>query len=60
MPLFDSNLARIPQMDYQFNDLLRWFFYKNQCNTISITGKPHVTRWVKQETPIYGSILTVK
>ena len=47
-------------MDCYFDDLLERFCYKNQCNTISVTGKPDVTRRVNQETPIYGSISTVE
>jgi len=34
-----QGLARIPQMDYQFDDLLGRFCYKNQCNTIIATGQ---------------------
>ena len=54
-----AGLARIPQMDCHFDDLLERFCYKNQCNTISVTGKPRATQRVNQETPIYGSISTV-
>ncbi len=45
-------LARIPQMDYQFDDLLGRFCYKNQCNTIIATGQTRLTWQVKPESLI--------
>ena len=51
--------ARIPQMDYQFDDLLGRFCYKNQCDTNTTTSQPRVTRRVNPNTPICGSISTV-
>ncbi len=41
-----SYLARIAQMDYQFEDVIGRFCYKNQCHTIITTGQPRVTRRV--------------
>ena len=52
-------LTRIPQMDYQFDDLLGRFYYKNQCDTNTTTSQPRVTRRVNPNTPICGSISTV-
>ncbi len=52
-------LARISQIDYQFDGLLGCFCYKNQCNTIITTGSPRVPRRVNPKKPIYGSISTV-
>ncbi len=46
-------------MNCQFDDVLGRFCYKNQCNTIIITGKTHVTRRVNPESLICGSISTV-
>ena len=36
-------LTRIPRMNYQFDDVLGRFYYKNQCNTIITTGETRVT-----------------
>ena len=52
-------LARIPQMNCQFDDMHERFCYKNQCNTIITTGQTRVTRWVNPESLICGSISTV-
>ena len=52
------NLARIPQMDCQFDDLLGRFCYKNQCNTIIATGQTRLTLRVTQESSLCGSIST--
>lgn len=46
-------------MDYQFDDLLGRFFYKNQCNTIIAAGEIRLTRRVNPESLISGSISTV-
>ena len=55
----DVNLySRIPQMDYQFDDLLGRFCYKNQCNTIIATGQTRLTLRVTQESSLCGSIST--
>ena len=51
-------LARIPQMDCQFDDLLGRFCYKNQCNTIIATGQTRLTLRVTQESSLCGSIST--
>ena len=51
--------TRISQIEYQFDDLLGCFCYKNQCSTIITTGYPRVPRRVNPKKPIYGSISTV-
>ena len=52
-------LSRIPQMDYQFEDVPGRFCYKNQCDIIIPADEPRVTRRVNPKTPICGSISTV-
>ncbi len=37
-------------MDYQFDDLLGRFCYKNQCNTIIATGQTRLTWRVKPKS----------
>ncbi len=39
-------------MNWQFDDLLGRFCYKNQCNTINATGQTRLTRRVKPESLI--------
>ena len=46
-------------MNWQFDDVLGRFYYKNQCNTIITTVKTRVTRRVNPESLNCGSNSTV-
>ena len=50
--------ARVTQMDWQVDDLLGRFYYKNQCNTIIAAGQSRLTRRLNPESPNCGSIST--